>query len=138
VYHAVLEGMVEQRMRVAVHRLGSFWYTAWMVAGRPDLGLEAGPAEEEEPLQRDSLYYDPRCGEVGLGPQDLPDSFPRELLAIQENSMLVDASSQGLDHHGREQKDTHGENGFPERRRHSNQSNRHIVIRRFGLIRRLF
>ena len=36
-YHNRLNGMVERRMRMAVYRLGCFWYTAWADAGMPDL-----------------------------------------------------------------------------------------------------
>lgn len=36
-YHAVLEGQVERRLRSAVLRVGSFWYSAWVDAGQPVL-----------------------------------------------------------------------------------------------------
>ncbi len=36
-YHNVLRGMVERRMRSAVHTVGSFWFSAWVDAGQPDL-----------------------------------------------------------------------------------------------------
>jgi len=36
-YHKMLDGMVERRMRKAILRIGSFWYTAWKNAGSPDL-----------------------------------------------------------------------------------------------------
>jgi hypothetical protein len=36
-YHNRLNGMVERRLRMAVYRLGCFWYTAWADAGMPDL-----------------------------------------------------------------------------------------------------
>ncbi len=38
-YSNRLEGMVEARMRQAVHAIGSSWYTAWVDAGQPDLNL---------------------------------------------------------------------------------------------------
>ncbi len=67
VYHALLGGMVEGRLRRAIHRLASLWYTAWHVAGRP--ALPSAPAlEEEAPLSPDSLPPDPRCGEMGHWP----------------------------------------------------------------------
>ncbi len=34
-----LGGMVERRMRLAVKTVGSFWYTAWINAGQPDLSI---------------------------------------------------------------------------------------------------
>lgn len=36
-YHARLSGMVERRMRKAIIAVGSFWYSAWVDAGQPDL-----------------------------------------------------------------------------------------------------
>lgn len=57
-YHQVLDGMVEARMRRAIFRIGSFWYTAWRLAGSPDLStlrqngpLEVKPTEYERRLK---------------------------------------------------------------------------------------
>lgn len=36
-YNALLNGMVERRMRAAIICVGSLWYTAWVNAGKPDL-----------------------------------------------------------------------------------------------------
>ncbi len=36
-YHVLLKGQVEQRMRASIYRVGSFWLTAWINAGQPDL-----------------------------------------------------------------------------------------------------
>lgn len=36
-YHQELNGMVERRMRQAIFSVASFWYTAWVNAGQPDL-----------------------------------------------------------------------------------------------------
>lgn len=36
-YHEALRGMVETRMRGAIHSIGSFWYSAWVDAGQPDI-----------------------------------------------------------------------------------------------------
>lgn len=38
-YHRMLKGMVERRMRQSVFAIASFWYTAWVDAGQPDLSL---------------------------------------------------------------------------------------------------
>jgi hypothetical protein len=38
-YHQRMNGMVERRMRAAILAVGSIWYTAWVDAGQPDLGL---------------------------------------------------------------------------------------------------
>jgi hypothetical protein len=36
-YDSKLKGMVERRMRMAIFSVASFWYTAWVNAGEPDL-----------------------------------------------------------------------------------------------------
>lgn len=36
-YSALLNGMVERRMQQAIVSVGSYWYTAWVNAGSPDL-----------------------------------------------------------------------------------------------------
>ncbi|MBN8702630.1 MAG: S1/P1 Nuclease [Bacteroidetes bacterium] len=36
-YDRMLNGMVERRMREAILMVGSYWYTAWVNAGQPDL-----------------------------------------------------------------------------------------------------
>lgn len=36
-YHLALNGMVERRMKSAVHRIASLWYSAWIDAGQPDM-----------------------------------------------------------------------------------------------------
>jgi len=36
-YEDAMDGMVERRMNAAIISLGSFWYTAWVNAGQPDL-----------------------------------------------------------------------------------------------------
>ncbi len=37
IYHSVLDGMVERRMRAAINATASYWYTAWVNAGMPAL-----------------------------------------------------------------------------------------------------
>jgi hypothetical protein len=36
-YNKKLDGMIERRMRLAIFSVASFWYTAWIDAGQPDL-----------------------------------------------------------------------------------------------------
>lgn len=36
-YNRLLQGMVERRMRQSIYAVASFWYTAWVNAGQPDL-----------------------------------------------------------------------------------------------------
>jgi hypothetical protein len=56
-YHKVLRGMVERRMQAAVRMVGSFWYTAWVDAGKPDLNelINRQPTDEELLARRKEL-----------------------------------------------------------------------------------
>ena len=36
-YNNKLDGMIERRMRQSISSVASFWYTAWVNAGQPDL-----------------------------------------------------------------------------------------------------
>jgi hypothetical protein len=47
-YQEALNGMVERRMRGAIHAVASAWFTAWVDAGQPDLGKLDLPLETEE------------------------------------------------------------------------------------------
>lgn len=49
-YHLMLDGQVERRMQQAIRRVASFWYTAWLEAGQPDLPIDGTelPALPEE------------------------------------------------------------------------------------------
>lgn len=42
--HTALKGMVEKQMRASVIATANFWYTAWVNAGKPDLG-DLDPSE---------------------------------------------------------------------------------------------
>lgn len=59
-YHQRLNGMVERRLRNAVIAVGSFWYTAWVDAGQPDLSkLQNIPPSAEllkEIAELDALF----------------------------------------------------------------------------------
>lgn len=37
-YDKKLDGMIQRRMRQSIYAIASFWYTAWVNAGQPDLG----------------------------------------------------------------------------------------------------
>lgn len=48
-YHEKLNGQVERRLRTSINRVGSFWYSAWVDAGQPDLTpLLNGEIESEK------------------------------------------------------------------------------------------
>lgn len=55
-YDKKLKGMIEKRMRQSMHATASFWYTAWVNAGQPDLrnlanrSFSAADLEEFETL----------------------------------------------------------------------------------------
>lgn len=51
-YHQRLDGMVERRMRRAIITVGSFWYTAWVNAGQPDLKKLVNKQQTEEEKKR--------------------------------------------------------------------------------------
>jgi hypothetical protein len=36
-YEDAMQGMVEERMNASIVAVGSFWYSAWVNAGQPDL-----------------------------------------------------------------------------------------------------
>ena len=44
-YHLMLDHMVERRMRASIITIGSFWFSAWVDAGKPDLSK---PLSEED------------------------------------------------------------------------------------------
>lgn len=51
-YNKLMHGMVERRMRTAILAVGSYWYSAWVDAGQPDLNkLIAVKMTEEEKLK---------------------------------------------------------------------------------------
>jgi hypothetical protein len=58
-YNKMLNNMVERRMRQAIASIASYWYTAWVNAGQPDLRflnnttLSADDASEFEKLNTD-------------------------------------------------------------------------------------
>ena len=58
-YHHKLQGMVERRMQVAMLCVASFWYTAWVNAGQPELGSFGSPKNSiEEKLPDLELLFD--------------------------------------------------------------------------------
>ena len=59
-YKKMLNGMVQRRMRSSILSVGSFWYSAWVDAGQPDLNrLIATPltiTQKKEIQQEEALY----------------------------------------------------------------------------------
>jgi hypothetical protein len=55
-YNDALLGMVERRMRESIYAVASFWYTAWVDAGQPDLkNIEKQQLSEEEKKEIEEL-----------------------------------------------------------------------------------
>lgn len=64
-YDALLNGMVERRMRQSVYAVASFWYTAWVNAGQPDLTkLNHKEFSEEEKKEFEALNSAWKSGTV--------------------------------------------------------------------------
>jgi hypothetical protein len=57
-YHEMLEGMVEKQMRGSIKMIGSFWYTAWIDAGQPDIKLLINYTPSEEELKKNKEMLD--------------------------------------------------------------------------------
>ncbi len=55
-YDAQLKGMIERRMRQSIEAVASFWYSAWVDGGQPDLSsLTAAPLSELERKEYEAL-----------------------------------------------------------------------------------
>lgn len=50
-YDRLLNGMIERRMRSSIFAVASFWYTAWVDAGQPDLAKLTGSNFSETELK---------------------------------------------------------------------------------------
>lgn len=55
-YNTILNGMVERRLQRAILAVGSFWYSAWIDAGQPDLSRLPSKTEN---LHRSNKKYTP-------------------------------------------------------------------------------
>jgi hypothetical protein len=54
-YNELLKGMIERRMRSSIYTVASFWYTAWVDAGQPDLTKLSNKNFSEEDLKEFEL-----------------------------------------------------------------------------------
>jgi hypothetical protein len=64
-YDDMLDGMVERKMRSAIFHVGSFWYTAWVNAGKPDLD-ELGKKDLSDDMKK-------KAEEEGKQPQNIDE-----------------------------------------------------------------
>jgi hypothetical protein len=59
-YHNALNGMVEKQMRSAIFEIGSFWYSAWVDAGQPNmknLVYKGQTAAEKKAIDEEEKLY---------------------------------------------------------------------------------
>jgi hypothetical protein len=55
-YQKAMQGMVERRMRAAIHAISSAWYSAWIDAGQPDLrNMGIAPATDIDKKEQEEL-----------------------------------------------------------------------------------
>ena len=67
-YDRLLEGMIERRMRQSIFAIASFWYTAWVNAGQPDLTILANQKLTEADYKEfESLNNAWRSGKEMMG-----------------------------------------------------------------------
>jgi len=65
-YDKMLDGMVERRMRQSIIAVGSFWYTAWVNAGSPDIQFLERYKMSDEELKR--MQEEDRMWRTGKAP----------------------------------------------------------------------
>jgi len=83
-YHEALGGQVERRMRTTIYRIGSYWYTAWVNAGQPNL---------------DDLLKPSKKGDKPLGPEEeaQPEPVPVKKLNIIDREASLNMRPSHLD-----------------------------------------
>ncbi len=90
-YHQSLDGMVERRMRKAVRAIGSYWYTAWVMAGSPDLsdlaGKSLGPQKNQ--FEKRFKILDRESDAIGFYPAISPIQNQVHLCCARPHSRPV-------------------------------------------------
>ena len=67
-YDKMLNGMIERRMRQSVFAIASFWYTAWINAGQPDLSsLSKNTFSENDLKEFEKLNEDWKTNKAAKG-----------------------------------------------------------------------
>jgi hypothetical protein len=70
-YHKMMKGMVQRRMRSSILSVGSFWFSAWVDAGQPDLSklikLPMTKNESRKLNKEEALY---RAGKIFIPATD--------------------------------------------------------------------
>ncbi len=66
-----LDGMIERRMRQSIYAIASFWFTAWVNAGQPDLkGIANQRFDEKELKEFEALNTSWKSGGKMIGRQE--------------------------------------------------------------------
>ncbi|HKP31078.1 MAG TPA: hypothetical protein VJT83_00035, partial [Chitinophagaceae bacterium] len=72
-YDKMLNNMVERRMRQSIYAVASFWYTAWVNAGQPDLKILINKDFSEDDRKNfDSLNIAWQTGKINGRSHELP------------------------------------------------------------------
>jgi hypothetical protein len=70
-FNKKLDGMVERRMRQSIYAIASFWYTAWINAGQPDLkSLVNQKFSDEDVKEFDDLNAKWKLGGKMIGKEE--------------------------------------------------------------------
>jgi Zinc dependent phospholipase C len=70
-FNKKLDGMIERRMRQSIYAIASFWYTAWVNAGQPDLkGLINKKFTEQDLKEFEELNNNWKAGGKMIGKQE--------------------------------------------------------------------
>jgi len=70
-FNKKLEGMIERRMRQSIYAIASFWYTAWVDAGQPDLKSLANQKFSEQDVKEfEELNNNWKAGVKMIGKQE--------------------------------------------------------------------
>ncbi|WP_234364311.1 zinc dependent phospholipase C family protein [Lunatibacter salilacus] len=87
-YHQALQGQVERQMRSTIKMVADMWYTAWILAGQPDLNNlgDQAPLEEEEHEPLEELKNIRNEGDQGKGP--IPTQKGKELPVVTTSSRI--------------------------------------------------
>lgn len=70
-FNKMLDGMIERRMRLSITSIASFWYTAWVNAGQPDLqGLANQQFSEKDSKEFENLNESWKNGGKMIGREE--------------------------------------------------------------------
>jgi hypothetical protein len=72
-FNKKLDGMIERRMRQSIFAIASFWYTAWLNAGQPDLKSLANQKFSEQDIKEfEELNIKWKSSDKIIGREEIP------------------------------------------------------------------